>query len=52
MLRVACITDEFTHKCLAPECTLFPLTPENWRAVFADNNIDLLFVESAWCWAA
>lgn len=47
-LKVACIMDEFTYSCFAPECVLRQLTPENWKNEINEFKPDMLFVESAW----
>ncbi|MCS6970669.1 MAG: glycosyltransferase [Planctomycetes bacterium] len=47
-LRVAAITDAFTHACLAPECDLLQLTVHGWREELDIFRPHLLFVESAW----
>ena len=47
-LKVACIMDEFTYSCFAPECDLRQLTPENWENEINKFKPDMLFVESAW----
>lgn len=48
-LTVAAVVDEFTGACFSPDVRLVHLTPGNWEEVFGNNDIDLLFVESAWC---
>lgn len=48
-LIVAAVVDEFTGACFGPDVRLVHLTPGNWEDVFGNNDIDLLFVESAWC---
>ncbi len=47
-MRVATIVDEFTHTCLEPEVTLWPLDPRWFRLELAFRQPDFLFVESAW----
>lgn len=47
-LKVACIMDEFTFSCFAPECNILQLTPEEWYEEIEEFIPDLLFVESAW----
>lgn len=47
-LKVACIMDEFTFSCFAPECNILQLTPENWHEEMNQFVPDMLFVESAW----
>ncbi len=47
-LNVAVITDKFTTECLGYEFNLIEFTPKNFLEVFNNNNIDMLFVESAW----
>jgi len=47
-LKVACIFDPFTFKCFEPECSLFQITPGNWKRELDDINPDFIFIESAW----
>lgn len=47
-IKVACVMDEFTFHCYAPECNLFPLTPHDATAELEEFGPDLLFIESAW----
>jgi spore maturation protein CgeB len=47
-MTIAAVVDEFTSSCLAEDVRLLHLTPENWEEVFGNNEIDLVFVESAW----
>lgn len=47
-IKVACVMDEFTFHCYAPECELFPLTPEHAIGELEAFGPDLLFIESAW----
>lgn len=47
-LRVASIMDEFTFNSYASECTLFGLTPQNWKKELEAFNPDVVFIESAW----
>ena len=47
-LKVACITDDFTYQCFAPECQLYPLSPDNWEEELTTGSPDMLLVESAW----
>ena len=47
-INVAVICDEFTYNSFRYECNLLPLTPDNWRNIFEQNEIDLFFCESAW----
>jgi len=47
-LRTACVMDEFTYESYAPECTLYQLTPQNWKDEIETFNPDILFIESAW----
>ena len=51
-LKVALITDHFTTECLAVECRIRHVTPENYREVIRDWQPDLLFVESVFHGAA
>lgn len=46
--HIAIICDEFTYVNFSKECHLHVLTPNNWRTVFAENDIDLFLCESAW----
>lgn len=47
-LNIAVILDEFSFKSFGPEANLIRFKPDNWRLVFEEYKIDLLFVESAW----
>ena len=47
-IKVAIIADEFTFNCYRHEFTPLPITPKNWRKVFAEEEPDLFFCESAW----
>lgn len=47
-LKIACIMDDFTFSSYAPECLLFPLTPQNAVEELQQFQPDMLFVESAW----
>jgi hypothetical protein len=47
-LKVACIMDDFTLASYAPECQLYPLSPQNGLEELQEFQPDLLFVESAW----
>ncbi|WP_167238935.1 CgeB family protein [Massilia genomosp. 1] len=47
-LRVAAILDDFTSRGLGPECSLLPLSLDNWMSELGSFAPDLLFVESAW----
>ncbi|MHA7155896.1 glycosyltransferase family protein [Arthrobacter sp. TMN-50] len=47
-IRAAVILDEFSALAFAYEWETIALTPTNWRRVIAEEQIDLLFVESAW----
>lgn len=46
-LKVALVADYFTTTCLAAECRIRSLTPDNYRDVITNWRPDLLFVESA-----
>ncbi|MCY1348343.1 hypothetical protein D9M68_413280 [compost metagenome] len=47
-VRMACIMDDFTFGSYQPECGLFQLTPDNWRAELEAFQPEVLFIESAW----
>jgi spore maturation protein CgeB len=47
-LKIASILDTFSHSCFEPEASLLPITPANWKEVFQEEEVDFLFVESAW----
>ena len=47
-IRLATITDPFTHQMLAGAAELIPLHPLAWREQLRRHVPDLLFVESAW----
>jgi spore maturation protein CgeB len=46
-LKVALVTDQFTTDCLAEECQIRCLTPQNYMKVIREWQPDLVFVESA-----
>ncbi|WHS28199.1 glycosyltransferase [Auritidibacter ignavus] len=45
---VAFIGDTFTSETFLPELTAIRVTPDDWREQFAHNDIDAVFIESAW----
>ena len=47
-LKVACIADSFTYDSYAPECNLYYVSPQNWKAEIETFSPDLMFIESAW----
>ncbi len=47
-IRAAVILDEFSELAFQYEWTQVLITPDNWRKQLQDQDIDLLFVESAW----
>lgn len=47
-VRVGMIADEFTAKAFSYEWNTIDLTSEYWRQELSENQIDFLFVESAW----
>lgn len=46
--KAAVILDDFSYIAWSHEFTTVKITPENWRATFEKEDIDFLFVESAW----
>lgn len=46
-LKIALVTDQFTTDCLAQECQVCCLTPQNYVQVIREWQPDLVFVESA-----
>jgi hypothetical protein len=46
-LKAALIVDEVTESCLAAECQINNITPDNYKEVLKSWQPDLLFVESA-----
>lgn len=46
-LKMALVTDQFTTDCLAEECQIRCLTPQNYVSVIRDWQPDFVFVESA-----
>ena len=46
-LKVALVTDQFSTDCLAEECQVRCLTPQNYMNVIREWRPDLVFVESA-----
>ncbi|WP_431711869.1 glycosyltransferase [Glutamicibacter uratoxydans] len=47
-VRMALIADEFTTSTLKREIITVSPTPQNWRQELESQEIDVLFVESAW----
>jgi len=47
-MTIACIMDEFSSACFGEEANLIHITPDNWKDVLENRDIDMLFVESAW----
>ena len=47
-ITVAVIMDPFTYNSFNYEFNTVVLEPSNWLTKFKENDIDLLFVESAW----
>ncbi|QUY62748.1 FkbM family methyltransferase [Gulosibacter molinativorax] len=47
-ITIACILDEFSYECFAPEANLVQLTPTAWEEQLELAHPDVLFVESAW----
>ncbi len=47
-LKIALISDELTYKNFSHVCNVYPLTPNNWKMIFNQNEIDLFLCESAW----
>jgi spore maturation protein CgeB len=45
---VGSVLDTFTSSCLAPDCDLLGVRPDNWRYAFERQRPDFLLVESAW----
>lgn len=46
-LKIALVADYFTSACLAAECRIRSLTPDNYRDILINWQPDLVFVESA-----
>ena len=46
--HIAIISDELTYENFSKECHVHVLTPNNWKQVFQENEIDLFLCESAW----
>jgi spore maturation protein CgeB len=46
-LKVALVTDQYTTDCLAEECQIRCLTPQNYEKVILEWEPDFVFVESA-----
>ena len=46
-LKIALLTDQFTTDCLAEECQIRCLTPQNYVNVLLEWQPDLVFVETA-----
>ena len=47
-LRIGLIADEFTTETLRRSATIIPLGPADYAEQLAGENLDLVFVESAW----
>lgn len=47
-LRFGVVADEFTTKTLAATVNVVPLSREEWRTQLAEDDLDLVFIESAW----
>lgn len=47
-LKVGVILDEFSWRAFAPEWEMVDLTPDNWRVLAEQDEVELIFVESAW----
>ncbi|QHT59267.1 glycosyltransferase [Paenibacillus lycopersici] len=47
-IKIACIMDEFTFNCFAPECNLQQVTPSDWKNELEVFQPDMFFLESAW----
>lgn len=46
--NIAIICDELTYENFSRECHLHILTPNNWKQIFQEQDIDLFFCESTW----
>lgn len=46
-LKIALVADNFTSACLAAECRIRSLTPDNYRDIIINWQPDLVYVESA-----
>jgi len=47
-LNVAVILDPLSYNSFSPEFNAIVIEPNNWKEMFKNNNIDLLFCETAW----
>jgi len=47
-INVAFLSDEFSYNSFRDECHLLSVSPDNWKDVFENNEIDFFFCESAW----
>ncbi|MBX3395488.1 MAG: heparinase II/III family protein [Phycisphaerae bacterium] len=47
-VRVACVLDEFSHECFAPEADWKQILPQDWQRQIEEFQPEILFVESAW----
>ena len=47
-IKVALISDQFTHDSFKFEFNIIEITPENWFEMFKKENPDLFFCESTW----
>lgn len=48
LMNFVCVLDTFTKSCFAPEFNTLTPTPESWKKVFDNHEINGVFVESAW----
>lgn len=47
-MRIALISDEFTRRSFEGVCELVFPTPDNWKNLLSESDVDALVVESAW----
>ena len=47
-LRIACILDEFSYNCFAPECELLQLQADRWQQQIEGFDPQFVLIESAW----
>ena len=47
-INIASILDEFSYQNFSKECNVFNVTPTDYMEIISNNDIDFLFIESAW----
>lgn len=47
-IKVACVLDKFSYYMFKNEFQLIHITPDNWKKVFKNKDIDFFFMEFIW----